>query len=308
MTPTLILVDFENVQPTAADIGLVGGDGVRLAIFRGPGQKKYSADVVEAWQPLGASVAFVHCAKAGRNAVDMHIAFHLGGQVEACRSGAPRARFVIVSKDTDFDPLLMYVRSLGFEAARATSIKAALQGGTAGKAEPAAAKSRSRRGKAEAAPAPAAAPAEKPAKRPAKKTPAAKSDSARKAPAEPKAASKKAPAAKKERVESLIPVPAPRARGGARLVQAPVVRAPASSAAPAKVTPDARAKVIESLQRMGEKRPAKRKGLERHIESHLGRNLEPGQLDALVAQLERDGVFVFSDKNKVEYRLPKAKK
>jgi hypothetical protein len=74
------------------------------------------------------------------------------------------------------------------------------------------------------------------------------------------------------------------------------------------VAPDARAKVIESLQRMGEKRPAKRKGLERHIESHLGRNLEPGQLESLMTQLERDGVLVFNDKNKVEYRLPKAKK
>jgi hypothetical protein len=97
----------------------------------------------------------------------------------------------------------------------------------------------------------------------------------------------------------------------ARLTQAPVVSAPAAPAAPAataKLTPDARVKVIESLQRMGEKRPAKRKGLERHIESHLGRNLQPGQLETLMAQLERDGVVVFNDKNKVEYRLPKAKK
>ena len=83
MTLTHILVDFENVQPTAADIGLVRGEGVRLAIFRGPGQKKYSADVAEAWQPLGGNVTFVHCAKVGRNAVDMHIAFHLGELVAA---------------------------------------------------------------------------------------------------------------------------------------------------------------------------------------------------------------------------------
>jgi hypothetical protein len=87
-----------------------------------------------------------------------------------------------------------------------------------------------------------------------------------------------------------------------------VVSAPAARAASEKVAPDAHAKVIESLQRMGEKRPAKRKGLERHIESHLGRKLEPGQLETLMSQLERDGVLVFNDKNKVEYRLPKAKK
>ncbi len=296
MTLTHILVDFENVQPTAVDIGLVRGDDVRLAIFRGPGQKKYSADVAEAWQPLGGNVTFVHCAKAGRNAVDMHIAFHLGVLVAASRGSAGgHAHFVIVSKDTDFDPLLMYIRAQGFEASRVATIKAALHGSAADKSEPRAAKTRSRRGKAEAAPAPV--PEEKPAKRAAKKAPAAK-----------KAVAKRAPAAKKEKVESLIPVPAPRARGMARLTQAPVVSVPAAPAATAKLTPDARAKVIESLQRMGEKRPAKRKGLERHIESHLGRNLEPGQLETLMAQLERDGVLVFNDKNKVEYRLPKAKK
>lgn len=299
MTLTHILVDFENVQPTAADIGLVRGDGLRLAIFRGPGQKKYSADVAEAWQPLGGNVTFVHCSKVGRNAVDMHIAFHLGELVAASRGGSAggRARFVIVSKDTDFDPLLLYIRAQGFEASRVSTIKAALHGGAADKAEPRAARTRSRRGKAEEAPAPAPAPEQKPAKRAAKKAPAAK-----------KAVAKKTPAAKKEKVESLIPVPAPRARGMARLTQAPVVSAPAAPAASAKVAPDARLKVIESLQRMGEKRPAKRKGLERHIESHLGRNLEPGQLETLMSQLERDGVLVFNDKNKVEYRLPKAKK
>lgn len=299
MKLTHILVDFENVQPTAADIALVRGEGLRLAIFRGPGQKKYSADVAEAWQPLGGNVTFVHCAKVGRNAVDMHIAFHLGELAAAGQGAAAgdRVRFVIVSKDTDFDPLLMYIRAHGFEASRVATIKAALHGGAADKAEPRAAKSRSRRGRAEAAPAPAAVPEEKPAKRAAKKAPAAK-----------KAVAKKAPAMKKEKVESLIPVPAPRARGAARLTQAPVASAPAARAASPKLMPDARAKVIESLQRMGEKRPAKRKGLERHIESHLGRNLEPGQLETLMSQLERDGVLVFNDKNKVEYRLPKARK
>ena len=58
---------------------------------------------------------------------------------------------------------------------------------------------------------------------------------------------------------------------------------------------------------MGEKRPNKRKGLERHIESHLGRKLAPGEVETLMHQLERDGVLAFND-NKVEYRLPKSRK
>ena len=266
MTLTHILVDFENVQPSAADIGLVRGENLRLTIFRGPGQMKYAADVAEAWQPLGANVTFVRCAKAGRNASDMHIAFHLGELVAGqARPGGKGARFVIVSRDTDFDPLLLHIRSQGFEATRVASMKAALGGKGAEAVEARAPKSRASR----SAPAPAAA-----AKAVVAKTPARK------------AAAKKSPAAKKT---------AP-----ARKVAA----APAASKAAS--APDALAKVIESLKRMGEKRPGKRKGLERHIESHLGRNLAPGQLQALMEELEREDVLEIKD-NKVEYR-PKAKK
>ena len=266
MTLTHILVDFENVQPSAADIGLVRGENLRLTIFRGPGQMKYAADVAEAWQPLGANVTFVRCAKAGRNASDMHIAFHLGELVAGqARPGGKGARFVIVSRDTDFDPLLLHIRSQGFEATRVASMKAALGGKGAEAAEARAPKSRASR----SAPAPAAA-----AKAVVAKTPARK------------AAAKKSPAAKKT---------AP-----ARKVAAAPAAAKAASA------PDALAKVIESLKRMGEKRPGKRKGLERHIESHLGRNLAPGQLQALMEELEREDVLEIND-NKVEYR-PKAKK
>jgi flagellar biosynthesis GTPase FlhF len=275
MTLTYILVDFENVQPSAADIGLVRGDGVRLCIFRGPGQTKYSADVAEAWQPLGASVTFIRCAKAGRNAVDMHIAFYLGELVAAQdRAAAGKgARFVVVSRDTDFDPLLMHVRSHGYSATRVASLKAALEGNGAEPAEPKAARKRATR----AAPA-AREKTEKAEKATAAKAPAAKKSAGRKAPAKKSAA---APAAAKK------------------------TAAPAR--APARPASDAIAKVIASLQKMGDKRPTKRARLERHIESHLGRKMEPGQLAALMEQLERDGVLVFDD-NKVEYRLPKAKK
>jgi hypothetical protein len=239
MNRTHILVDFENVQPSAADIRLVQGD-LQLWIFRGPAQKKYSADVAEAWQPLGDRVHFVACAKAGRNAVDMHIAMAIGTLIGAAGEARKPMRFTVVSKDTDFDPLLLYVRSLGYTANRVATLKAAV--GAAGKVE---------------------------------ETPKAK-------PAAKKAAAKK---------------PAKKA----------VAKQAAQPPAPTAPLEDAKQKVIESLRRMGEKRPAKRKGLERHIESHLGRKLAPNAVEEIVAALERDGVFAFTDK-KVEYSLPKAKK
>jgi len=255
MNRTHILVDFENVQPSAADIRLVQGTNLQLWIFRGPAQKKYSADVAEAWQPLGDRVHFVACAKAGRNAVDMHIALAIGKLIGEDGTAAKKPmRFTVVSKDTDFDPLLLHVRSLGFAANRVATLKAAV--GAAGKTE-----------------------------EPAKAKPAAKK-------AAEKAVDKK-PAARK-----------PAKKSAAKQAAAKQAAPPPAPPAPLD---DAKQKVIESLRRMGEKRPAKRKGLERHIESHLGRKLAPNAVEEIVAALERDGVLAFADK-KVGYSLPKPKK
>jgi hypothetical protein len=146
-----ILVDFENTQPQAGDVALVPESGVKLWIFRGPSQKKYDAEFAEALLPLGSRVAIVKCEKSGRNALDMHIAFQMGRLVgELARAGAPaETAFVVVSRDTDYDPLLAHVRAQGFEADRATSLAAALGAAAADKPVPA---------KAAKAKAPTAAP------------------------------------------------------------------------------------------------------------------------------------------------------
>jgi hypothetical protein len=265
MPLTYILVDFENVQPNAVDVGLVRGDSVRLAIFRGPGQMKYAADLAEAWQPLGANLTFIRCAKAGRNAVDMHIAFYLG-ELIAAQAGAAGSqaavRFVVVSRDTDFDPLLLHVRSLGYEAQRVATIRAALG--------------------ANAAP------------------PAGRSAAAKKTPAKDvvakKAAVKKAPAAKA--------TAATKAAAPAK----PVAARKAAAKSPARKPVEApREIVLASLRSLGERRPTRRKALEHHIESHLGRKVEMDAVRALVADMEREGWLKIID-NKVDYALPKSRK
>lgn len=288
MTLTYILVDFENVQPTAQDISLVRGEGLRLWIFRGPGQKKYSADVAEAWQPLGENVNFIPCAKPGRNALDMHIAFYVGRLIGEHQSAGTQkgTRFVVVSKDTDYDPLLIHIRDvLGCTATRVTTMKAALSG--VEHVEPRAAKSRQ-----------AATPSR--TARAAKATPAVKvAPAARTAPA-----AKTGPAAKVTRRPTAKKVVAKKTV--ARTPPPP--RAPAArKASVAPPVPDAKQKVIDSLRRMGEKRPTRRKALEHHIESHLGRKLAPDAVPGVIAELERDGVLTFNDK-KVDYKLPKERK
>ncbi len=258
MTLTHILVDFDNVKPSAADIALARGEGTHLAVVRGPQQTRYEADLAEALHGMGPQVTFTRCARAGKNAADMQIAFLLGELVAALPAGSHKGiRFVVISRDKDFDPLLAYLQERGFDATRAASFKSAL----GGKAE-----EHTRAAKARAVkPTPAKA---------AKKT-----------------AAKKSPAPKKT-------APAPR-----RVAK----KVPHAAARTASKEPDPLARVLEGLQRKGDERPGKRKGLERFIESHLGRNLAPGQLEALIGQLERDGLLVFRD-NKVEYRLPKPKK
>jgi hypothetical protein len=308
MTLTYILVDFDNVKPTAADIGLVRGEKFRLAVVRGPQQTRYEADLAEALHDMGPQVTFTRCARAGKNAADMQIAYLLGELIATLPDGALKStRFVVISRDKDFDPLLAYLQGRGVEASRAASFKVALGGKAAEAARPAraakaATAARSPRAPAPAEPAPARTAARKVAKQAAKqaaKTPAA----ARKQPAntEPKGV---APASER-----------PTARAGARaasrtarLVQEPaVVHAAARSAARVPSAPEPLARVVEGLQRKGDERPGKRKGLERFIESHLGRKLVPGQVEDVIAQLEREGLIAIRD-NKVEYRLGKAKK
>jgi len=125
---THILVDFENVQPQ--DMSLLRGDRYRVVIFRGPHQNKLDFDVVEALQPLGSNVRYVQSDKQGKNALDFHIAFYLGRLVpERLGNDSPDGkseRFIVITNDGGFDELLSHVRSLGYEATKAATIRDAL--------------------------------------------------------------------------------------------------------------------------------------------------------------------------------------
>jgi len=280
MSLTHIIVDFDNVKPSAADIALAHGKNLRLAIVRGPQPTRYEADLAETLHALGDQVSFSRCVKAGKNAADMQIAFHVGELVATLPAGTHKVtRFIVISRDRGFEPLMMYLRSKGFNATLAASFKAALDGDALEDVKPA------RKRVAKAAPT---------AKSDAAKGDAAKAPAAKSAVAKP-AAAKKSPA-RKSSAQKTAKAPAERKSGHVAEKSSSKVEAP-----------DAAAKVIDSLQRMRDKRPAKRKGLERHIESHLGRKLATGQVEALIDQLTRDGVLAF-DGNKVDYRLPKAKR
>jgi hypothetical protein len=129
MEITHILVDFENVQPK--DLRLLAGDRFRVVIFLGPHQNRIDLDIVESLQPLGSNVTYVQSDRRTKNAVDFHIAFHLGrllqGQLGTGERESRRDRFVIVTKDGGFDGLLSHVRSLGYKATKAVTIAEVLE-------------------------------------------------------------------------------------------------------------------------------------------------------------------------------------
>lgn len=252
---TYILVDFENVQPQVADLGLLRGDDFRVLIFHGVHQNKFDVGMYKALQPLGDKVELVQSDRQGPDVLDFHISFYLGRlvqeHVDQKTASAKAARFFVISKDRGFDSLIVHIRSLGFEAHRVATIRAALS------------------------------------------TTATSSPAAVRPVAEKKVTAKKRSAAKK----------APVAKAVAKTA---VVRKAAGRASATRIVESPKQTVLASLRRMGKKLPGKRKGLEHHIESHLGRKVDLDAVRALVAEMERDGVLRIVD-NKVEYTLPKAR-
>lgn len=127
---TYLLIDFENVQPSAKDFEQVRGSQYRIRIFHGPHQVKFDADLVRALQPLGAQVEYVPCSRKGKNALDFHITYALGRLVEeGARDAAPAAsgrRFAIVSKDLGFDALLEYLVEAGVRVTRVATVSEAV--------------------------------------------------------------------------------------------------------------------------------------------------------------------------------------
>ena len=254
MTLTYLLVDFENVQPQVADLGLLRGDGFRVLIFHGVHQNKFDVAMYKALQPLGDKVELVQSDRQGPDVLDFHISFYLGRLVKGHldqRGTSQSARFFVISKDRGFDSLIVHIRTLGFEAHRVATIRAALGTST---------------------------------------TP---SSLATRPAAVKKVAAKKGSTAKKADVTK------PAAKAAVRKV--------AGAAIATRAVESPKQIVLASLRRMGRKLPGKRKGLEHHIESHLGRKVDIDAVRALIAEMERDGVFQIID-NKVEYTLPKASK
>jgi hypothetical protein len=111
-----VLIDFENVQPS--ELAGLEGEHFQVLVFVGASQNKVSFETAAALQRLGPRAEYVKISGNGRNALDFHIAFHLG----RLAAQDPAGYFHIVSKDAGFDPLIEHLRERTIFAARSKDV------------------------------------------------------------------------------------------------------------------------------------------------------------------------------------------
>lgn len=113
-----VLVDYENVQPSAKDMELLKDGPFKVKIFLGSNQARLPVALIESLQPLGEAVEYILLESSGKNALDFHIAYYIG----ILSVAEPRAFFHVISKDTGFDPLLKHLKRKKVFAQRSASI------------------------------------------------------------------------------------------------------------------------------------------------------------------------------------------
>ena len=115
-TPTTqrvhLLVDWENVQPKGDELKTLVPEGTDVWLFHGPHQ---TVDPTGHEQVYGAEqVTRIPRTGAGRNALDFQLAYYVG----YISARQPEGRFVVVSNDQGYEPMLEHARELGFDAQR----------------------------------------------------------------------------------------------------------------------------------------------------------------------------------------------
>jgi hypothetical protein len=118
MPTNYVLVDFENVQPDS--LAALANGHFKVKVFVGAAQARgrISFELSHSMQLLGTNAEYIKIARTGKNAVDMHIAYYVGRVLEK----EPHAVVHIISRDTDFDPLIEYLNAKGLLCKRVKSI------------------------------------------------------------------------------------------------------------------------------------------------------------------------------------------
>lgn len=116
MATAYVLIDFENVQPK--ELGTFGGRDFKVKVFIGPSQPTIPVGLATAVQALGHAGSYIQIEGRGPNALDMHIAYYIG----RFAATDPGASFHIISRDRDYDPLILHLKSQGIACTRWKSV------------------------------------------------------------------------------------------------------------------------------------------------------------------------------------------
>ena len=111
-----VLIDYENVQPSS--LAELDAEHIRVLLFVGASQNKLTFDIAVAVQKLGRRAEYIKIAGNGSNALDFHIAFHIGHLA----AQDPTAFFYIISKDTGFAPLIQHLKERKVRALRSNNV------------------------------------------------------------------------------------------------------------------------------------------------------------------------------------------
>lgn len=112
MRMNYVLIDFESLQPEGLE--LLAAGQFQLMVFVGAQQHRIPFAFAQGMQRLGTRAEYVKIAGTGPNALDFHIAFHIGRISER----QSEAFFHVISHDTGFDPLIAHLKTRGIFSAR----------------------------------------------------------------------------------------------------------------------------------------------------------------------------------------------
>lgn len=265
---THVLLDYENVQPSEAELRALVPDVSQVWVFHGPHQR----EVEKRFASFGTGATAVPISKTGKNALDFHLSFYMG----YIASRNPESPMVVVANDKGYEPMLEHAKAMGFAVRR--------QSHSAVKAP--AKKAATKKVAAKKAPAKKVVAKKAVAKPAAAKQPAAKKVAAKAAPPKKVVPAKKPAPAKKAEVKA--PVPAAKAA-----VAAPPAVESGAAAKVAALVPDSAAtlkKLTDSLRKMGDKRPTKPASLWRSLKSFLGVGATEESVEVALARLIEEGV------------------
>ena len=116
MRTNYVLIDYENVQPSS--LAGLDAEHFRVIVFVGASQSKLTFDTAAAVQKLGGRAEYIKISGNGSNALDFHIAFHMG----RIAAEDPTAFLHVISKDSGFDPLIQHLKERKVSASRSKDV------------------------------------------------------------------------------------------------------------------------------------------------------------------------------------------